>query len=100
MAKILITGGNFQDAAGKPIAGGKVTFKLNTDATAGDCQLSANRIVSFDLDDNGDLSGYIWSNDQMTPDTVYIAKCYTALGQLVWESQFYITAPSWTVEEV
>ena len=95
MAKRLISGGGFQDASGAPIAGGKVTFRLNTDATAGDCQLAAGRIISFELDDYGNLSGYIWPNDQMTPDnTVYIAKCYTASGQLVWEAQFYITTPS------
>ena len=101
MAKILITGGSFQDASGNPLAGGSVTFRLNTDATAGDNQISAGRVTTFTLDSNGNLSGYIWPNDQMTPNnTVYIAKAYTAQGQLVWESEFYITTPSWLAEEV
>jgi hypothetical protein len=101
MAKILITGGNFQDAAGNPIAFGIVTFRLNTDAMAGDSQISAGRIVTFNLDANGNLSGYIWPNDQMAPNnTVYFAKAYAADGQLVWESEFYITSPSWAIEEI
>lgn len=101
MAKIPITGGNFQDAAGNPLAFGKVTFRLNTDAMAGDSQISAGRIVTFDLDANGNLSGYIWPNDQMSPsNTIYFARAYTAQGQLVWESEFHITTPSWVTEEV
>jgi hypothetical protein len=95
MAKILIQGGNFQAANGVPLAGGYVTFRLNMDAMAGDSQISAGRIVTFPLDANGNLSGYIWPNDQMTPnDTSYFAKAYTAQGQLVWESQLYITSNS------
>ena len=101
MAKILITGGNFQDAAGNPIASGTVTFRLNTDAMAGDSQISAGRVISFPLDANGNLSGFIWPNDQMLPNnTVYIARAYTAQGQRVWEQEFYITSPSWAIEEV
>jgi len=99
MAKILIAGGNYQDAAGNPLAGGSVTFRLNTDAMAGGSQISAGRIVTFTLDANGNLSGYIWPNDQMTPNnTVYFARAYTAEGQLVWEQEFYITSPSWVTE--
>jgi len=101
MAKIQITGGNFQAADGKPLAFGKVTFRLNTDAMAGDSQISAGRVISFPLDANGNLSGFIWPNDQMLPNnTVYIARAYTAQGQRVWEQEFYITSPSWAIEEV
>jgi hypothetical protein len=96
MAKILITGGNFQDAAGNPLAFGYVTFRLNTDAMAGDCQLSAGRVVTFPLDADGNLSGEIWPNDLMIPsNTVYFAIAYTAKGQPVWEQQLYITSLSW-----
>jgi hypothetical protein len=87
---ILITGGNFQDAAGNPMAGGYVTFRLNTDATAVDCQISAGRLITFPLDSNGNLSGYIWPNDQLTPATVYIVRAYNAAGELVWNNQMSI----------
>ena len=100
MPKILITGGNFQAADGKPLALGTVTFQLNTDAMAGLVQITAGRIVTFNLDANGNLSDFIWPNDQMSPNnTVYFAKAYTAQGQLVWSEQFYITSPSWVLEE-
>jgi hypothetical protein len=95
MAKILITGGNFQSASGVPLSGGYVTFRLNTDGMAGDSQISAGRIVTFPLDVNGNLSGLIWPNDQMTPnDNVYFVQAFTAEGQLVWESQLHITSGS------
>ena len=98
---ILITGGNFQSASGVPLAFGRVTFRLNTDASAGFVQISAGRVISFPLDVNGNLSGFIWPNDQMMPNnTVYFARAYTAQGQLVWEQEFYITTPSWVLEEV
>jgi hypothetical protein len=95
MAKILISGGSFQAPNGVPLAGGYVTFRLNTDAMAGDSQISAGRIVTFPLDANGNLSGLIWPNDQMTPnDTIYFAQAFTATGELVWESQLHITSGS------
>ena len=98
---IPISGGNYQGPDGKPLAFGKVTFKLNTDAKAGTYQVTAGRVVTFNLDANGNLAGYIWPNDGMTPnDTVYIAKAYNAAGQWCWEAQFYITTPSWVYEEV
>jgi hypothetical protein len=100
MAKIHITGGNFQASNGAPLAFGRVTFRLTTDAMAGGSQISAGRIVTFPLDSNGNLDGYIWPNDQMTPNnTVYIAKAYDARGQWVWESEFYITSQSWQEDE-
>ena len=101
MAKILITGGNYQSPSGVTLAGGRVDFRLNTDAVASDgSQVAAGRIISFDLDANGDLSGLIWPNDQLTPDTRYIARAYTAKGQFVWSAEFFITTPSWVLEEV
>jgi hypothetical protein len=68
---------------------------LNTDAVAGDSQISSGRIVTFPLDVNGNLSGYIWPNDQMTPaNTVYFVEAFTAEGQMVWEAQLHITSGS------
>jgi hypothetical protein len=101
MATILISGGNFQDAAGNPLAFGYVTFRLNMDAMAGDSQISAGRLVTIPLDANGNLTSQIWPNDAMLPNnTVYFAKAYTAEGQLVWEAELYITTPSWVLGEV
>ena len=97
---IHITGGNFQAPNGVPLSGGKITFRLSNDAVAGDDQLAAGRLISFTLDANGNLNGLIWPNDQMQPpDTTYKARAYTAQGQWVWESEFYITTPSWVLEE-
>ena len=103
MPKIKIQGGNFQSASGAPLAFGYATFRLSVDAMADDVQISAGRIIRLPLDANGNLSGYIWPNDQMEPNnTVYIARAYTAQGQFVWESQLYITSPSgsFVTEEV
>lgn len=96
MAKILISGGNFQAPNGVPLAGGYVTFRLNTDAVASDgSQISAGRIVTFPLDANGNLSGLVWPNSQLTPNnTVYIVRAFTAAGQMVWEQELHITAGS------
>jgi len=92
MPKILISGGNFQSASGVPLAGGYVTFRLNTDARVDDSQVSAGRVITFPLDSNGNLSGLIWPNDQMNPNnTVYFVQAFTAAGQLVWEQQLFIT---------
>jgi len=95
MAKILISGGNFQAPDGVPLSGGYVTFRLNTDAVVEGSQVSAGRIVTFPLDANGNLSGLIWPNDLMTPnDTVYFAQAFTAQGHKVWEQQLFITSGS------
>ena len=95
MPKILISGGNFQGPDGVPLAGGYVTFRLNIDAVVDDSQISAGRVVTFPLDVNGNLSGLIWPNDQMTPNnTVYFVQAFTAEGHQVWESQLHITSGS------
>jgi hypothetical protein len=95
MPRILISGGNFQAPNGVPLAGGYVTFRLNTDAVVEDSQISAGRIVTFPLDANGDLSGYIWPNNLLTPnDTVYIVQAFTKQGELAWHQELYITAGS------
>ena len=95
MPKIPITGGNFQSASGNPLANGYVTFRLNKDAVVGNIQVSSRILVTLPLNANGDLSGFIWPNDQMTPtDTVYFVRAYTAQGQMVWEAELHITSPS------
>lgn len=90
MAKRTIIGGAFQDAAGNALAGGKITFRLNTDAQVGTVQVSSGIVTSLNLDSNGDVSGVVqlWPNDQMTPSTaVYIMTVMKASGQVARSSQ-------------
>src|SRR5208282_6844498 len=91
-----IIGGAFQDCAGNPFVYGYLTFRLNSDARAGKFQINSGRIVTVPLDANGNVQGavYLWPNDQMTPDTVYILKVYSANGQMVMNTQ--VTIPSGT----
>jgi len=70
---------NFQDASGHLLSYGNVTLTLNTDAVVDDSQINAGRVVKFTLDANGNLMGFIWPNDKLTPpDTSYRVKAYTA----------------------
>lgn len=87
-----ITGGQFQDCAGNPLAAGYITFQLSTDGSASspNLQVSAGIITRATLDSNGSISGtvYLWPNDQLTPTTtVYVIKAYTAHGELGWQSE-------------
>ncbi len=82
---------NFQSLSGEPIANGTVTFTLSTDAMVSDSQINAGRVATFTLDANGNLSGYIWANDHLTPaNTTYRVKVYTAQGQLVFEQDMLV----------
>ena len=90
MAIRQVVGGNWMDALGNPLALGSVTFQINTDATSGTQQVDAGRIVSAQLDSNGNVTGTvdIWPNDQLTPvNTIYRIKVYSAAGQLAWRSE-------------
>lgn len=93
MAKRQIINGNFQDALGTPLVFGYLTFRLNIDGVTGsNDQVAAGRIVTVDLDAFGNVDGTVllWPNEQLTPDTVYFVKAYTAEGQLVWRSEISI----------
>ncbi|PWT75538.1 MAG: hypothetical protein C5B59_08650 [Bacteroidetes bacterium] len=89
MAIRQITGGAFQDASGKALAGGSITFRLSTDAVASDSQVSAPVLTKATLDSNGNISGTvnIWPNPQLTPATVYKISVYNAQGLLAWYSE-------------
>ena len=90
---------NYQDAAGNPLAYGTVTFTLNTDAvTITGQQINAGVVTSFTLDVNGNLSGFLWPSDQLTadnisPNTTYRVKAYTAEGQLCFEQDRVVLTP-------
>jgi hypothetical protein len=90
----VLTGGNFQDLSGNPLANGYLTFRLNTDAAilgnSSNVQVSAGVITRVTLDSNGNVSGVVpvWPNDILTPsNTVYIVKAYSAAGELCWSSE-------------
>lgn len=93
MAKRQIINGNFQSALGTPLAFGYLTFRLNIDGVTDDNdQIAAGRVVTVPLDIFGNIDGTVllWPNDQLSPDTVYLVKAYSAEGQLVWRSQIGI----------
>lgn len=78
----------FQDATGAPLAGGRMTIRLNTDASTDSAlgpQVVAGRLSAVTLDNTGSCSIPLWPNDQLSPpNTVYLVKAYTVLGQLAW----------------
>jgi hypothetical protein len=85
-----ITGGQFQDALGNPLAYGSVTFRLTSDANVSDSNIMAGILTTAMLGSNGSISGtvYLWPTDQLTPAlTVYRIKAYTATGELAWQSE-------------
>jgi hypothetical protein len=93
--------GNFQDPSGNPIANGSLTVRLNMDAMGpGSIQVSADRLITMPLDQNGNLSGlqYLWANSLLSTPygvlTSYIMTVYSALGQQIWQQQ--ITVPNAT----
>lgn len=101
MAVRQIVGGAFQDAAGNPLNGGSVTFRLSTDAVASGTQVSAPILTSAVLDANGNISGTvnIWPNDQLNPTTtVYRIKVYTVTGLLAWQSENTIPSGAGTFD--
>ena len=81
----------FFDASNNPLANGKVTFQLNTDASStvpGGPQVSAGKITSATLDDTGSATPSFFPNDQLfPPNTVYFVKAYTAQGLIAWQGQ-------------
>lgn len=81
-----IQGGGFQDPGGNVLAGGKITFRLNSPAqTINDGQAVQDIPVSFTLDGSGNVpvGSNLYGNDQLTPsNTAYIVNIYNANGAL------------------
>lgn len=96
--RVQLIQGGFQDAMGHPVALGKLTIKLSRDAESPTGELCADLVATLPLDSNGNISGtyYVWPNSLLQPsDTYYIAKVYTAEGQLVWLQNIIVpTTPS------
>jgi hypothetical protein len=86
---VQLVGGNFQDAEGNVLAGGKLTLRLNQDASVNDSQIAAGIEVDVYLDAFGDAiispGQFVWGNDVLSPiNTYYRVTGYTANGQLAW----------------
>jgi hypothetical protein len=88
--KVQLTGGNYQDAAGNPLANGFLILELSQDGQVNtSTEVAAGRKIKILLDSSGNVvtspPQYVWPNDVITPsNTFYIASAYTAAGQLVW----------------
>ena len=80
--------GAFQAPSGAPLAFGTMTAALQSDVTLADSQICAEKIVTFNLDANGNiLSGSLWA-----PAT-YLFTAYSAQGQQVWQGLIALTIP-------
>jgi hypothetical protein len=85
----------FQDPAGNPLAGGTATFRLSTDAMSPSGQISAGRVVTATLDENGTATVSLWNNTLLNPpNTVYFVEAFTAEGQPAWSGEITIDTVS------
>lgn len=86
-AKIELTGGNFQDSEGNPLALGYFTMQLNQDGSVNDSQVCSGLIITITLDGSGNCNTgqYVWGNDAMSPaNSYYKITVHAADGQIVW----------------
>ena len=87
MAKINISGGNFQDAEGNALAGGLLVLTLDSAAVViGTGQVVNNLPLFITLDGTGNApSTPIWFNDQLSPTgTAYSVTLFSASGKPAW----------------
>lgn len=85
---------NFQNADGTPLAGGRVTFRLQFDISSG-VQVAAGRLVSATLDANGTGTALLWATDTSTPSgSIYFVTAYTSRGQISWQGELTVAADS------
>ena len=88
--KVQVIGGDFSDPDGNPLSNGYLRLQLSQDATVpGVNLLAAGRIVTIQLDANGDAvvspPQYVWGTDVMLPvNMFYRVTGYSAQGQPVW----------------
>jgi hypothetical protein len=85
---------NFQDPAGRPLALGSVTFRLQVDiSTFSDSgpQISAGRLVTASLDSSGSCTVLLWPNNLLAPASIYFVVAYTAQGQPAWRGELTVT---------
>jgi hypothetical protein len=85
MPRVALTVTNFQNPDGSPVALGYLLFKLITEGSVSDTQISS-QITKIPLDINGTITGSptFWPNSSIAPaGTYYVRSVYTAQGQLV-----------------
>ena len=84
-----LTGGHFQGADGRPLAGGYLVIKLSTDAMSPEGQVVAGVGVTVPLGSDGNVSGAfaLWATNLLDAggDSVfYVVTVYSSGGQRVW----------------
>lgn len=84
-----LTGGHFQGADGRPLAGGYLIVKLSADCQSPDGQVVAGVGVTVPLGNDGNVSGAfaLWATSLLDAggDSVFYAvTAYTAEGQKCW----------------
>ena len=90
MAKVTLTGGNFQDSEGNVLALGYLTMQLSQDETVlGIGQICSGITITIKLDSNGSVvaspAQAVWGNDVMLPvNSYYRVTGYTAQGQIAF----------------
>jgi hypothetical protein len=90
---LTLQGGNFQNASGVVIAGGKLVLQLSHDENyaSGPAQIVGEPKFSVILDSNGNIptnpAFSVYSNDTLTPaGSFYIVRLFDATGAEVWAS--------------
>src|SRR5215472_817655 len=99
MATNTLTGGAFQDVEGNVLALGSLVFELSHDSydTTTGSQIVAGLKRTFSLDANGNVSGTIENNDQLSPaGSYYIVRAFKADGTIAWRQNQYVVVVSTT----
>lgn len=82
--------GQFRDILGSPISNGYLEVSLSANAqvsTNNSAQLTMQS-MRFPLDNNGNLSMFLWANDVLLPDnTFYNISGFTSTGVQFWRGQ-------------
>jgi hypothetical protein len=89
---IVISGGNFQNAEGAPLANGTLVLKLSWDSTESvttpNGTIYAGPRIAIPLDSSGNCpSTAIWSNAELNLSTYYLVNLYDSNGVPVLEAQ-------------
>jgi hypothetical protein len=87
VAKVELTGGNFQDAEGNVLALGYLKMRLSQDSEVNDSMIASGVEITINLDASGNaVAGqYVWGNDVLLPiNSYYTVTGYTAQGQPAW----------------
>jgi len=94
LALTQITGGNFQDAEGNPVANGFLTLELCSDSqsTSPLAQVVGGLVTKIPLDNNGNIAGtaLVFPNDTLNPaNSCYLVEVFREDGTRAWKSPQY-----------